>query len=76
MFRQLPGNVQNILLQELLKQVGHELGYQYINGTYEDGSDDALLMDGILTQAAKDADIVKVKPWEPRCCNALKNCVR
>ena len=60
-FRQLPGNVQNILLQELLKQVGHELGYQYINGTYEDGSDDALLMDGILTQAAKDADIVKVK---------------
>ena len=60
-FRQLPGNVQNTLLQELLKQVGHELGYQYINGTYEDGSDDALLMDGILTQAAKDADIVKVK---------------
>lgn len=42
-FRQLPGNVQNTLLQELLKQVGHELGYQYINGTYEDGSDDALL---------------------------------
>ena len=28
--------------------------------TYADGSDDALLMDGILTQAAKDADIVKV----------------
>lgn len=59
-FRQLPANVQNILLQELLKQVGNELGYQYINGKYEDGSDENLL-DGILTQAAKDADIVKVK---------------
>lgn len=59
-FRQLPANVQNILLQELLKQVGNELGYQYINGKYEDGSDENLL-DGILTQAAKDTDIVKVK---------------
>lgn len=59
-FRQLPANVQNILLQELLKQVGNELGYQYINGKYEEGSDENLL-DGILTQAAKDADIVKVK---------------
>ena len=48
-------------MNELLKQVGHELGYQYINGKYEDGSDDSLLLDGILTQAAKDADVVKVK---------------
>ena len=45
----------------MLKQVGNELGYQYINGKYEDGSDDSLLLDGILTQAAKDADVVKVK---------------
>lgn len=58
-FRQLPTNVQNILLQELLKQVGNELGYQYINGEYGDA--DSQLLDGILTQAAKDADIVKVK---------------
>lgn len=60
-FRQLPPNIQSLLLNELLKQVGHELGYQYINGKYEDGSDDSLLLDGILTQAAKDADVVKVK---------------
>ena len=60
-FRQLPPNIQSLLLSELLKQVGHELGYQYINGKYEDGSDDMLLMDGILVQAAKDADVVKVK---------------
>ena len=59
-FRQLPPNIQSLLLSELLKQVGHELGYQYINGKYEDGSDDMLLMDGILVQAAKDADVVKV----------------
>lgn len=58
-FRQLPANVQNILLQELLKQVGNELGYQYINGEY--GDSDSELLDGILTQAAKDADVVKVK---------------
>lgn len=58
-FRQLPTNVQNILLQELLKQVGNELGYQYINGEY--GDSDSQLLDGILTQAAKDTDIVKVK---------------
>lgn len=60
-FRQLPANVQNILLQELLKQVGNELGYQYINGVYESGTNDSKLMDGILTQAAKDPDVVKVK---------------
>lgn len=60
-FRQLPPNVQNILLEELLKQVGNELGYQYINGVYESGADDSKLMDGILTQAAKDTDVVKVK---------------
>ncbi len=58
-FRQLPANVQNILLQELLKQVGNELGYQYINGEY--GDSDSQLLDGILAQAAKDTDIVKVK---------------
>lgn len=60
-FRQLPANVQSLLLQELLKKVGEELGFQYINGKYEEGVDDQLLMDGILTQAAKDADVVKVK---------------
>ena len=59
-FRQLPPNIQSLLLSELLKQVGNELGYQYINGEYKD-TGDAYLMDGILTQAAKNADVVKVK---------------
>lgn len=58
-FRQLPPNVQTLLLNELLKKVGEELGYHYINGTYQD-TGDAYLMDGILTQAAKNADVVKV----------------
>lgn len=58
-FRQLPPNVQTLLLNELLKQVGEELGYHYINGKYQD-TGDAYLMDGILTQAAKNEDVVKV----------------
>jgi len=59
-FQELPTNIQSILIAELLKQVQHELGYQYINGEYQDGTNDKLLMNGILTQAAKDADVVKV----------------
>ena len=59
-FRQLPPNIQTLLLGELLKQVGSELGYLYINGEYKD-TGDAYLMDGILTQAAKNEDVVKVK---------------
>ena len=55
-FTQLPPNVQQILLGEILKQVEQELGYQYICGTYEEGNDDEMLMDGILTQAAKDVE--------------------
>lgn len=59
-FSELPPQIQQVLLGELLKQVEKELGYQYINGKYVEGSDDALLMNGILTQAAKDVDVVKV----------------
>lgn len=59
-FRQLPANVQQLLLAELLKQVGNELGYAYINGEYREEGD-AYLMNGILTQAAADNDVVKVK---------------
>lgn len=60
-FSELPPQIQSVLLGELLKQVEKELGYQYINGEYEEGNNDALLMNGILTQAAKDTDVVKVK---------------
>jgi hypothetical protein len=59
-FQELPAHIQSVLIAELLKQVEHELGYQYINGEYEEGSNDRLLMNGILTQAAKDPDVVKV----------------
>jgi hypothetical protein len=59
-FEELPGEIQNTMIAELLKQVQHELGYQYINGEYQAGTNDALLMDGILTQAAKDPDVVRV----------------
>lgn len=58
-FRELPANVQSILLNELLKKVGEELGYLYIQGEYKDAGD-AFLMDGVLTQAAKVTDVVKV----------------
>lgn len=58
-FRQLPASVQQILLSELLKKVGNELGYAYINGEYKEEGD-SYLMNGILTQAAADGDVVKV----------------
>lgn len=71
-FRQLPANVQSLLLKELLKKVGEELGYAYINGEYKDGSDDQYLMNGILTQAAADTDVVKVKSTGTTMLQRLK----
>jgi len=59
-FSELPSNIQSVLLGELLKQTEKELGDLYINGVYEEGTNDKLLMNGILTQAAKDDDVVKV----------------
>jgi hypothetical protein len=59
-FSELPSNIQTVLLGELLKQTEKELGSLYINGEYEEGTNDALLMNGILTQAAADADVIKV----------------
>ena len=60
LFGELPPHVQSTILGEVLKQVTTELGDLYINGVYEEGTDDSLLMNGILTQAAKDANVVKV----------------
>ena len=71
-FTELPPNVQTILLGELLKQVQQELGSLYISGKYVDGSDDTMLMDGILTQAAKDTEVVKVKSVATTMLNRLK----
>lgn len=59
-FRELPADVQNTLLDALSKQVQFELGDHYVNGVYEEGTDDTKLMNGILTQAAKSADYVVV----------------
>lgn len=55
-FRELPPEVQNTLLSELSKQVQFELGEHFVNGTY--GDDDDHLMNGILTQMAKDTDLI------------------
>lgn len=58
-FSQLPPAVQNKLLDALSKQVQFELGWHYINGVYAEKGDDNL-MNGILTQAAKDQDCIIV----------------
>lgn len=58
-FAELPPQVQNQLLDALSKQVQFELGWHYVNG--EAGSDDDHLFNGILTQAAKDTDVIVVK---------------
>lgn len=72
-FSELPPEGQNALLEELSKQVQFELGDHYVNGVYvKDGTDDQL-MDGILTQAAKDTDIVVVKSVATTMIGKLKD---
>ncbi len=63
-FRELPPSVQNELLDALSKQVQFELGHHYINGVYGDSDDE--LFNGILTQAAKDDDVIIAS------CNSTK----
>lgn len=58
-FAELPPNIQNQLLDALSKQVQFELGTHYVNG--EKGSDDDHLFNGLLTQAAKDTDVIIAK---------------
>lgn len=71
-FSELPPEGQNALLEELSKQVQFELGDHYVNGEYvKDGSDEQL-MDGILTQAAKDTDVVVVDSKETTMIGKLK----
>lgn len=72
-FSELPPEGQNALLEELSKQVQFELGDHYVNGVYvKDGTDDQL-MDGILTQSAKDTDIVVVKSVATTMIGKLKD---
>jgi hypothetical protein len=69
-FAELPPNAQNALLDALSKQVQFELGSHYINGVY--GNDDDHLFNGILTQAAKDSDIVVVESNASTMVDRLK----
>lgn len=63
-FRELPPNIQNKFLEELSKQVKFELGDLYINGVYVENGTDNQLMNGILTQMAKDSEVIVVAPKE------------
>lgn len=69
-FAELPPEGQNTLLAELSKQVKFELGDHFINGEY--GSDDDHLMDGILTQMAKDKECIIIDSEEDTMIGKLK----
>ena len=69
-FAELPPTAQNALLEALSEQVQFELGGHYINGEY--GNDDDHLFNGILTQAAKDRDIVVVTCEATKMVDRLK----
>ena len=47
-FSELPANVQVVMLNEVLKQVGSELGYHFVQG--ESGEGEEQFFDGILTR--------------------------
>lgn len=69
-FAELPPEGQNALLEELTKQVEFELGDHYVNGEF--GDDDDHLMDGILTQSAKDTELIVVTTAETTMLGKLK----
>ena len=69
-FSELPPDVQNKLLDALSKQVQFELGGHYVNGVYGDSDDE--LFDGILTQAAKDEDVIVVSSEATKQTDRLK----
>lgn len=71
-FAELPPEGQNALLEELSKQVQFELGHHYVNGEYVEGGTDDQLMNGILTQAAKDEDCIVVSTEETTMIGKLK----
>ena len=71
-FAELPPEGQNALLDELSKQVQFELGWHYVNGEFVKGGTDEQLMNGILTQAAKDSDCIVVSSEETTMIGKLK----
>ena len=70
-FAELPPEAQNALLAELAKQVQFELGDQYVNGVY--GDDDDHLFNGILTQMAKDTEVIISDSKETTMLGKLKS---
>lgn len=69
-FAELPPEAQNALLEELIKSVKFELGWHYINGEF--GSDNDHLFNGILTQAAKDTDLIVASSEDTSMLGKLK----
>ena len=69
-FSELPPEAQNALLAELAKRVQFELGDHYVNGEY--GDDDDHLFNGILTQMAKDSEVIVVDSAESTMLGRLK----
>lgn len=62
-FRELPPNIQNVMLKALSDQVDFELGYHFVNGIYvDDDNDDDHLFNGILMRVFEDPDVIRVQP--------------
>ena len=61
-FRELPPNIQNVLLKALSDQVDFELGYHFVNGIYvDDSEDDEHLFNGILMRVFEDPEVIRVQ---------------
>ena len=69
-FRELPIEAQNALLEELAKVVDFELGDHFINGEF--GNDDDHLFNGILTRILANEDVIRVQP----ICGSMKTKLR
>lgn len=69
-FAELPPEAQNALLEALSKQVQFELGTHYVTGVYGESDDE--LFNGILTQAAKDEDVIIVSSGATKQTDRLK----
>ena len=56
-FRTLPANMQVVLLNEVFRRLGKELGYHFIQGKAGDGKNQ--FFNGILTRMLADPDVVR-----------------
>lgn len=61
-FRELPPNIQNVMLKALSDQVDFELGYHFVNGIYvNNDEDDEHLFNGILMRVFEDPEVIRVQ---------------